>query len=552
MNRFRVIPILSIVAVVTAVICLQSCKKTETTDPPVYLNVNLPLLTMQDELYYPVSSSSRSIEMEFSEPLDSATIAGNVSFSDKNGLLDTVYTLIAMDRKIVLLFKPGFTLRQGWRYLITCRNGLTSIYGKKFASSLILELRTNAFNLGSGTGSGTRDAIMCISDVHMGEYRAVNGKYCWFSKNEAALADLLDNVITGAQVRQLVILGDLFDEWVIPYRTSPFDASAGISDSRGYFLSVASSPVNIPVISRLKAIASSADIQLVYVPGNHDMLLTQSILEEIIPGVIWQGNIPGLGNYSPVEEIIMEHGHRLDFFNCPQPLVNSGHMLPPGFFISRLQAAGLQEHQGQFLKAGNETGGAVQFTLAWILAFEYVRAQFAMNVHPDSVNIRMDGIDAYSSPYSFNGVRDMYASKIEDQWNATQAQNAVPVQMPVIMAILDGNTDMYVAASYEYMSSVAPKKYKMAVFGHTHDPELVVYPSGKNLQGIYANTGSWVNEELCEKKVRTYLMIWPGQWTGSDLDVVSLYQYNLNSGGGNPNPGYVPVLLSEESIYIGN
>ena len=164
----------------------------------------------------------------------------------------------------------------------------------------------------------------------------------------------------------------------------------------------------------------------------------------------------------------------------------------------------------------------------------------------------MDGIDAYSSPYSFNGVRDMYASNIEDQWNATQAQNAVPVQMPVIMAILDGNTDMYIAASYEYMSSVAPKKYKMAVFGHTHDPELAVYPSGKNVQGIYANSGSWVNEELCDKKVRTYLMIWPGQWTGSDLDIVSLYQYNLNSGGGNPNPGYVPVLLSEESIYIGN
>lgn len=552
MNRFRILPVLSLMAVMTAVLWLQSCKKTETTDPPVYLNVSLPTLTLQNELYYPVSSNAGSVEMEFSEPLDSASIAGNISFSDKNGLLDTAYTLITMDRKIVLLFKPGFKLRQGWRYLITCRSGLTSVSGKKFASSFILELRTNAFNLGSGISSGTRDAIMCISDVHMGEYRAVNGKYCWFSKNEAALADLLENVITGNQVRQLVILGDLFDEWVIPYRTSPFDASAGISDSRGYFLSVANSPINIPVIDKLKAIASSSDIQLVYVPGNHDMLLTQSILEEIIPGVIWQGNIPGLGNYSPMDEIIMEHGHRLDFFNCPQPLVNSGHMLPPGFFISRLQAAGLQQHQGQLLKEGHESGGAVEFTLAWTLAFEYVRAQFAMNVHPDSINIRMDGIDGYSSPYSFNGVRDMYASKIEDQWNATQAQNAVPVQMPVVMAILDGNTDMYFAASYEYMSSLAPKKYKMAVFGHTHNPELKVYPSGKNHQGIYANSGSWVNEELCEKKVRTYLMIWPGKWMGSDLDIVSLYQYNLNSGGGNTNPGYVPVLLSEESIYIGN
>ncbi|HSN50114.1 MAG TPA: hypothetical protein VLR52_02705, partial [Bacteroidales bacterium] len=252
-------------------------------------------------------------------------------------------------------------------------------------------------------------------------------------------------------------------------------------------------------------------------------------------------------------EIIMEHGHRLDFFNCPQPLVNTGHMLPPGFFISRLQAAGLNEHPGSLLKEGSAASGSAEFLLAWTLAFEYVRAQFAMTVHPDSVNIVMDGVDGYMNPFSYNGIRDMYKATIEPKWPATQIQNAVPVQMPVAMAILDGHSDMYFASTYEYMSSVAPKKYKMAVFGHTHDAELKVYPTSKDRRGIYANSGTWVNAELNDKKpVRTYLMIWPARWTGSDLDIVSLYQYNLDSNNGNPNPDYVHTLLSEESILTGN
>jgi UDP-2,3-diacylglucosamine pyrophosphatase LpxH len=394
-----------------------------------------------------------------------------------------------------------------------------------------------------------RDAILCISDIHLGEYRAVTGNYCWFSKNQVPLTDLLDNVLNSGEVRQVVIMGDLFDGWVIPYRTSPFDTAAGVHDARGYFLSVANSPVNLPVINKLKAIAASDSTKLVYIPGNHDMLLTQSILEEIIPGVTWQGNIAGLGNYSPVDEIIMEHGHRFDFFNCPQPLVNTGHILPPGFFISRLQAAGLQEHHGGKMKEGYGTKGSAEFILAWILAYEYLHIQFALTIHPDSLNIKMGGIDGYTNLFSFNGARDMYATAIENQWEATQTLNQVPVHMPVIMAILDGNMDMFIAATYEYMATTAPKKYRMAVFGHTHNPELIFFPTAKNPVGIYANSGSWVNAELCGKPVRTYLMLRPAKWTGSDLDIVSLFQYNLDSG--NPDPDYIPTLLSEESICSG-
>jgi UDP-2,3-diacylglucosamine pyrophosphatase LpxH len=383
----------------------------------------------------------------------------------------------------------------------------------------------------------------------MGEARAVANKYCWFSKNEDALTDLLDLVLTQHKVRQVVILGDLFDEWVIPYRFPPFDSANGIDDSREYFLSVANSPVNQPVIDKLKAIASSGVTQLIYVPGNHDMLLTQEILQEIIPGVIWKGTSNGMGQYSPVNEIIMEHGHRFDFFNCPQPLVSQGHMLPPGFFISRLQAEGLRKTGGSILKETQASTGSAEFLTAWTLAIEYLKIQYSLTLHADSVNIRMGGIDGYTGMFSYNGARDMYAASIENVWPQTQQHNAVPLQMPVLMAILDGNMDLFLAAWFEYMSFTAPLKYKIITFGHTHHPELKVDPPGKNFSSIYSNTGSWVNAELSSQPVRTFLMIWPGQWTGSELDIVSLYQYNLDSGTGNPDPDYKAVLLAEESIH---
>ena len=528
----------------------QSCKKTESPVEPVYLTVNLPKLNLQNELYYVLNWQERSIELDFSQSVDSSTIRGNISFSDRNGPLDAMYQIISSGRKIFLAFLPGFQLNEGWKYMVTLKTGLKSTSGLTLQSNTVIEVRTTAVHLLLGNGSTQRNAMVCISDIHMGDQRAAALKYCWFTKNATALDSLLDMVMTSPQVRQLVILGDLFDEWVVPYRIMPFDSQAGIHDSRDYFLSIANADVNHDIISKLRAIAAGGVVQLVYVSGNHDMLLTQAILQEIIPGVIWQGDSPGLGHYSPTDEIIMEHGHRYDFFNCPQPLSNPGHMLPPGYFVSRLDAEGLMEHGSSKLKETVAGTGQVEFLTAWTAAITYLQIHYSLKVVADSANIRMTGIDGYASSLSYNGVRDMYAANIEDKWPATETGNGVAVTMPVLMAILDGSIDLSLAASYEYMQSAAPKKYKIVAFGHTHNPMLKVYPAGKNYTGIYANTGSWVNAELSSKQVRTFLVIKPAAWTGSDLDVVSLYQYNLDSGSGNPNPGFIPVLISEESIGL--
>jgi len=530
----------------------SSCKKKEAVQEPQYLTVSLSRLALQNSLYYSMDYLERAIELDFSQQLDTSTLPGNISLSDKGGYLDTVYTTVLSGRKVILAFRPDFRFKDGWRYLLTIKAGLRSASGLALSSNTIIEIRTISRHLLVDNDTTKRNSILCISDIHMGDARASALGYCWFGKNEQALESLLNSVLSNEQVRQVVILGDLFDEWVVPYRVAPFDTLHGIRNSRDYFLSVAGSPVNIGVINVLKSIAAGGAVRLIYVPGNHDMLLTKDILQEIIPGIVWMGDSTGLGHYSPVSEMTMEHGHRYDFFNCPQPLSNPGHMLPPGYFVSRLDAEGLMEHGSGGHPETKSGQDQLEFLTAWTAAIEYLKIHYSLTVAADSSNILMGGIDNYTAKFSFNGSREMFASNIENTWFSTETRNGVAVSMPVIMAILNGSLDLSFAASYEFMQSEAPTRFKLVAFGHTHNPMISVFPPGKQYTGIYANTGSWVNSDLSSKPVRTFLVIKPGEWTGSDLDVVSLFQYNLNSGSGNQNPDYIPELISEESIVRAN
>ena len=552
MRTKQIIPL--ILVMLFSGIVMDSCKKAEQEYTSTNMEVTLPKLKLKHDLYYSISSFDRSIEMDFNETLDSNSVTGNVHFSDISGSLDGFIEIQVFGRKVMVVFDPGFALKDGWQYFLTVSTGVTTASGKHFQADKKLELRTVAVHPDMSVGivpkdSVPRTAVAVISDIHLGDARANTLKYCWFGDNNTALLDLLDFIESGNEVKQVLILGDLFDEWIVPYTINPFDSQSGITNGKEYFHAVADNPVNQLIIAKLQDIASHQEIDLIYVHGNHDMLLTNEVLQEIIPGIIWKGDNIGLGIYFPVPEIVLEHGHRYDFFNCPQPLTNPGHILPPGYFISRLYAQGTMDHPGN-LKSGEDISGSFEFKTAWDIAYLHTILQYKMVVNPYAMNILMGGIDNYPGPYSFHGIKEMYATNIEDLWGQTQVQNLVPYPMACCFhAIWNGHSDLYTAAEMEYLDpATAPKTYKIVGFGHTHEPLLQVYPKSSVYSGIYANSGSWIDASQTSYDVRTYLIITPGAWSGSAIDVVSLYQYNLETNSGNPAGGYAPKLLAEESI----
>jgi UDP-2,3-diacylglucosamine pyrophosphatase LpxH len=124
-----------------------------------------------------------------------------------------------------------------------------------------------------------------ISDLHMSDAESFNPPdklypYAWLRRDHLKmLADFLQKkVIEDSEVKELVILGDLFDQWVYPAELKP----PPTADE--YFQGIFDAKQNHDVIEKLEKIAT--DGRLIYVPGNHDMLLTKEFLECHFPGVI--------------------------------------------------------------------------------------------------------------------------------------------------------------------------------------------------------------------------------------------------------------------------
>ncbi len=532
---------------------LTSCNNKDQVLIPVTPNVSFPLLVQKHDQYYSLENDCRSIEIVFSDNILSGSMDAAIDFTDKNGSLKGNYQLVNDGKIIFLRLNEGYNLRGGWKYDLNIDESILLLGDKPAKGSQKFEFRTNSKNLHeeltSVTGDTTeRTLIACISDIHCGDVRATNHNYSWFEKNAEALTKFLVYVENHPRIKQLVILGDLFDEWMVPYYSKPFDNEVNITNSKEYFKAISQNPVNKPIFDKLSEISTGGLIDVIYVPGNHDMLVTQDVITDLIPNAIWKSDALGLGKYNPVDKILMEHGHRYDFFNCPQPLINEGQILPPGYFVTRLYASGLASRNNSD-KNSRAVGSDIEFVTAWTAAFGYTIAYFNMDpdtIPMDSSMVKMSGIDGYTNDMSFNGALNMYDADIEELWKQTQEVNMVPNTLSVFLGLLNG-TKLYGAALFEYLTNYFAKDQpKIVAFGHSHKPEIKVFPLEKHYTGIYANSGSWIDPDQSKYKTRTFLIIEPAKWSDSEIDVVSLYQFNKDSEN-NPDD-YKPYLISEESI----
>ncbi|HDH53600.1 MAG TPA: hypothetical protein ENH24_03855 [Nitrospirae bacterium] len=351
-----------------------------------------------------------------------------------------------------------------------------------------------------------RTSRIFVSDLHMGDAESLNPPgglhpYGWLYADRAKMfADFLELKLKGPMVKELIILGDLFDEWVCPTVLDPVPPPTSLLNQ---FQKIARSSQNTAVITNLRAIADSDDIDLIYVPGNHDMLINEEIITEIIPGIVYMGTAPGEGVFT-ADGIVAEHGSMYCLFNAPDSYNNPGHVLPLGYFIARMVAEKVAE-----------TGSSINYlevlaeTILRLLgASDFAQAVFESIVETSGLSgtsqIKMSGVDGYSESVQVLQVEKWFAD-LYDQWNSNMPNNVIKEE-----AVMDDTGYLFPAAISQYFRTKG--KADIVIFGHTHIYEIhgLVFameeePREKKLEEseipyeyIYANSGTWINQKkLC-------------------------------------------------------
>ena len=195
----------------------------------------------------------------------------------------------------------------------------------------------NPFDHSSESLDEERDKIVVISDLHLGNDLI----YSENVKHLPRLEQFLKEVRDSKTIKELVIAGDMLDEWYIPTRV---DTYGGGTQADFVKKSVAA---NKGVFDLLNAIIEEGKVKVTYVPGNHDMGFLPEHIDMAMPGVNQardEGEKYPVGTYYPdgFPQIAIEHGHRYDFFNAIAPEANEseapGAITPPGYFFARIAA----------------------------------------------------------------------------------------------------------------------------------------------------------------------------------------------------------------------
>ncbi len=160
-----------------------------------------------------------------------------------------------------------------------------------------------------------------ISDVHLSSQVRYEDKEhpSWYKpkEHEDRLLTFLDKYILerADEFKDIVLLGDIFNNWVCPADQEPPTYATILTDNPG-------------PIGKFKEIADKG-INLFFANGNHDFDLQEGEIRRFIPG------ITVIKQYRS-GRIYAEHGHQFDIFNRVDFASDPAFGRPIGYFISRL------------------------------------------------------------------------------------------------------------------------------------------------------------------------------------------------------------------------
>lgn len=387
-------------------------------------------------------------------------------------------------------------------------------------------------------GRNVRNMIVVLSDMHLG----ADLDYAECKVNLPSLEKLLKQIKAAPDVKELVIAGDLLDEWFVPATVNTYQGK----DQADFVRRIATA--NKGVFDAMNSIIREGKILVTYVPGNHDLAIKAANIESILPGVNQvRDPVLGLGTYSPVDypAIAIEHGHRYNFFCAPDPISNQviapGTILPPGYFFTRVGALYVKQGRpsaGDILPVvtQNISGGESQDLLfRYWKTWEMTVKMFPITNKFDE-KIILTNVDGFTRNYSVDdlvpfqstpgGLIDLNLYKgIQDNWEARQTLNNVPIHISTTEAIdsVNSNTETDRQAILQYFMNHASAK-RIVVFGHTHIPRINVDANFDNKKCLYANSGTWIDNNP-GKTTMNFVVITPQSVDVSSQTLVKLYNF---------------------------
>jgi len=360
------------------------------------------------------------------------------------------------------------------------------------ASLFLLSCNKDKQNEPARTGK----TYIVISDLHLGDSRSVSEGYGWNKQVKDTLSLFLDYLAADKNWDELIIAGDLFEEWTSPADVASLRDNSGNPVSEAVFFQKLVAD-NQAIFDKFRALKNSGR-KLVYIPGNHDMLTTVSDFDAYLSGIFEQartdGN-PGMGEYRPDLNIYVEHGHRYDILNAPYKGkcgvdgIPTTSILPPGFFECKIYTSSkMEKTKGRIID--RPTLDDVAYDVLWD-ALGKLFGERDVVTKLDGM-IKTYGFDDYagSDCALFNKIDDLTCTN--DGWASRCERNKAFMVPSVTTSILAGFVyDNCDKMGLEILESGASGS-RILVWGHSHSAKLLTSTcDGKKV--IYLNTGCWVD-----------------------------------------------------------
>lgn len=371
----------------------------------------------------------------------------------------------------------------------------------------------NPFDVISGANQPSRNKIVVISDLHLG----ADLSYSECMHHLPRLTQFLTEVRNSKTIKELVIAGDLLDEWYVPSRNDTYQGQ-----TQAEFIDKIAEK-NKSVIDVLNNIIRDRKIKVTYTPGNHDLLISSENVSRIFPGIhhaVDAGKL-GIGTYYPegYPQIAIEHGHRYDFFCAPAPYSNqtiaAGTILPPGYFFTRMAVNSITNPP-----AANEITPIRNVTLnsadeeqenrhiyydLWksvLTSLIPLKDNFDQKIIVTNVGhfrdtFSINDVIPYNKP---DGSIDMHLyseSFSQEAWERRLAFNNVPIMTLAKDAIPGSLHTSFIdeQSNTQFFHNPA-SAVRIVVFGHTHNPMIKPYTSEDNKECLYVNAGTWIDKKV--------------------------------------------------------